>query len=464
MKGYRVKEYRLPILAAMIFLVTGICLLLWRGSTGGDESPWTSSSHAALSQLEAGLEARAREDWQAAEEHFERALENDPDLLVARLQLAEIFPGRYGAEAREIFASADLARLSAREQFLLRSWAARREGDFAAARALRERFQEDAPDDLFGLLAECQEGWEGQDWDHAAPCYLRLAKRYPNWVEAHERLGYIALAQGRFSDSEEHFLTYRFIAPRRPSSHISLADLLIILGRWEEAETILLEALDITEASGEGNCKIRRQLYRVRILARRIDAAARTIEEVARDPSCAGMSQSGWVCGSRAHLRFVEGDLEGAWRIFDEGCLDRTDGFELLAHRLACMTGRDEQARHIEQRFADLREARSHLGSSSDWFESAGLHMSAVRSAALGDWAAAVKDFESADRILPYWSPHLASFKLYNRVNLVYSLRLEGDRKRADMLERKISAINPKLVSGMRLPDLEERLARRSED
>ncbi len=451
-------------LASTAALGLGIVLFL-ESLPSEEESPWTTESSAAAAHLEAGLEARAREDWQVAEENFEQALEEDPQLIVAHLQLAEIFPHRYGEEVHAALQEADLQRLTERERFLVRYWQSRWEDDPITARDVRRRFQESFPDDFFALLASCQEAWEAQEWDPAAACYANLAEQHPNWVEAHERLGYIALAQGSFHEAEKHFLTYRFIAPERPSAHISFADLLIVLGRYGEAEKALLGAWEIAREKGDGSCHVLRQLFRVRVLTGHLAEAERMIEKVEETRSCEGLVRKGWACGSRAQLHFMEGDFDASWKIFEEGCLEASGGFQLLAHRVAWMAGRGEEAREIEKSFMELRDLKPHLSRpESEWYEGAGMHMSGVRSAAQGDWRAAAEAFETADRTFPFWSPRLASFKFYNQLNLIYALRLAGDPEQAEFIEQEVTAINPKIMTSLRLPDFEEFLkARESE-
>ena len=73
----------------------------------------------------------------------------------------------------------------------------------------------------------------------------RLIEIAPNWVIAYNQLGYIAMSQGRFAEAEEYFTSYRFVAPDQANPHDSLAELYIMIGRYEEAETSLYRSIEI---------------------------------------------------------------------------------------------------------------------------------------------------------------------------------------------------------------------------
>ena len=67
----------------------------------------------------------------------------------------------------------------------------------------------------------------------------------PNWVVAHNALGYIKMMRERFSEAEEHFKSYRFIAPDQANPHDSLGELFVAVGRNDEAEASFETAIEI---------------------------------------------------------------------------------------------------------------------------------------------------------------------------------------------------------------------------
>ncbi|MCP4655378.1 MAG: tetratricopeptide repeat protein [bacterium] len=441
-------------LAVVLIVALGAAVAtgaLWLWSAG--EAEWTTCSNAARKEFVLGLDDFERYYHVDAAAHFQRAIDLDPEFAAAKLFLSDRPPSeevrnRLLAELREV----DPDSLTPRESFLVTYWVARHRDEDARAREILDSFLDEYPEDLFGLRAVCEAAWDEENWTEAERCYARGIKLYPNWVSAQNRLGYIAMAQGRFTQAEEHFRTYRYIAPDQANPYDSLGELLTTLGRDEEAEEAFREAIRIKEDF----CAAYRHLATLYVLSGRVEEITELLHRIETVDSCAELSQAGLVCGGRAFVSYLRGDLEEAWRLMEGECLERLDGFELVAHRLAVMTGRPAAAEEMEgKRREDLAREIDHGHTAhADQVRADLLHAEAVRLLAAGDHAAATERLFAADELLKYWNVDRASFKLFNRLTLVYSLRLEGRTGKAKAMIKKIEAVNPRFAEA-RLPDME---------
>lgn len=438
------------LLLALGGVIATAALFLW---TTEESEEWTTCSHAARKELELGLGDFERYYHGDAVVHFKRALDLDPDFVAAKLFLSDRAPSaevhsQLLAELREVA----LDSLTPRERFLVSYWLARHGDDEAEARVILAHFLERYPEDLFGLRAVCQAAWEEQNWAEAERCYARGIKLYPNWVSAQNRLGYIAMAQGRFTEAEEHFRTYLYIAPDQANPHDSLGELLTTLGRYEEAEEAFREAIRIKEDF----CPAYQHLLTLYVFSGRVEELSELLLRIETLDSCAELPKSGLVCGGRAFVLYLSGDLEEAWQLMEGDCLERVSGFDLMAHRLAVMTGRRAAAEAMEGKRREVLAHEIDSGHSvhADQVRAELLHAEAVRLLAAGDYAAATERLFAADKLLKYWIADRASFKLLNRLTLVYSLKLEGRTGKATAMIKKIEAVNPRFAEA-RLPDME---------
>ncbi len=450
MRLKRVLLFAIPAVAAAgAVCSTGVYWML-----RAPEAEWTTRSPRALKEFESGLKDLAKMYAMDAVQQFEKALELDPEFAMAKLHLAALSLSR--SERRRLheeLQQVDAQELQARERFLLAYHRARFEQRDADAEQVLESFLEQHPQDPFGLQAQCEVAWEAEAWDEAVSCYDCLLTLYPNRVEAWNKLGYIALARGRFDEAEERFLTYRYLAPDQANPHHSLAYLATIRGRYQEAETELQRTVEIKPDF----CAAYTQRVDVGLLSGRLEQAASALAELEGLEECGYFRERGVVCALRAWLLYLEGDAEGAWRQLDDGCLERLEGFDLLAHRIAVMTGRIEAGIAMEEVVSSYREKMLSAGRPIQARLSGALlaHMQGIRELADGDLDEAARLLSEADGALLYWGGERASIKLFNRLNLLRTLELAGQTQQAQELRREISEINPRLVDDFPLPGVD---------
>ena len=104
-------------LVAVVVIVTGVTLVaLPRGQE------WTTSSPEALAEFEAGKRAEMKLYHMEAAQHFERAVELDPDFVIAKLHTVDMMMREDEAAGRAIWdevLAADTSKLNPRERYLI---------------------------------------------------------------------------------------------------------------------------------------------------------------------------------------------------------------------------------------------------------------------------------------------------------------------------------------------------------
>ena len=424
------------ILIAVVGLAFGVMLLLARSQ----HSEWTTDSSAALAALIEGHEARMKIYEDEAAEHYRRALELDPDFIAANLALMVVSKNKKEREglAAEL-AAADLSELTAREQFLVRYRLAREEGRTKEAKQILKAFLEAYPEDPWGLDAYADWFWRDGELVRAQEIYERLLAADPNWVLAQNRLGYLAMAQGRFEDAEELFRTYKYIAPDQANPHDSMGELLTVLGRYDEAREEIGRALEIKPDF----CGSYPHLLEVEILRGRPDAADEVLDRAA-EAGCGGHWVEDARCENRFWSDYLSGDYESPWREESAECFEKVGEEFFLVHRMAALTGRFDYALEMEERFAEhLRKMGHGETAYSRRLKGIALHLEGVRLMAQGDFGQAAAVMKKADALIEYWGQDEAILKLWNRLNLAAAHDLGGERKAAKLILADVAAVHP---------------------
>lgn len=406
----------------------------------GSGREWTTDSEAALGAFRQGLDAEMKYYTAEAREHFQEALALDPDFTAARLLLMELTRDpekrqRLLAELQE----ADLGTLTPRERFLIQYYLADAEGRNQEREQLLATYLEKHPDDPWALAVCSAEAWSQQDWKRAAEQYRRLLDVDPNWVLAHNHLGYVAMAQGRFEEAEEHFRTYAFVAPDQANPHDSMGELLTVLGRYDEARRELEEALRIRPDF----CNSYQNLMSVAVLEGRPEELAPLVAR-ARERCDPAMVET-LHCGAFLWRSFLSLDFGAPWREEDRpSCLDTMTEGHFLVHRMAVLSGRREVAEEEEARYrARIEELEAKRGAPMERLRAVLLHLEGSRLAIEGQYAEAAERLRQADELIDYWGQGGGILKLYNRLNLAYALEHAGETAASRQALDQVRAVNP---------------------
>jgi tetratricopeptide (TPR) repeat protein len=431
----------------LLILLTGaLAATAAVGLVGLNREPeWTTSSPAALSELEAALVADGKLYYGEARNHLERALEHDPDLAVAKVFLANnptIPSVKLRAQLIEELGTAERDRLSPRERFLIDWIHAREHGGSDQVTQLVDQHLNDYPEDPYALRIKAENLWGEDDLAAAEQLYLRLLEITPNWVMAYNNLGYLAMSQGRFAKAEEHFSFYRFIVPDQANPHDSLGDLYLTVGRIDEAVACFDRAISIKPEFWDS--------YRHLVLTYSLQGAfskARTVIDRAR---VSGTCPPEELRTMNCVAEFMELLLSRSWSAIlarsPSDCLscDEAAMVTVIIHRAGCQSGRWWDAKVYED--AVQRALQIQLGPESiadERFSAILLHMQAVRLALSGRLAQAAQRFAEAERALTFAGSFTSILKLWNRLLLAEVLRAQGRDKEAQEHLVEVRSINP---------------------
>jgi len=409
---------------------------------------WTTSSPEAAAALQAGYDAAMKVYYEDAQRHYKRALELDPDFVVANLFARPSFRDdeEQLAAMWSKVENADLAKLNYRERFFVeRALAYHAERPEDAEKLLDECLAKH-PDDPYILNQKAQETWSRGELEDAERLYLRLVEVAPNWVIAYNQLGYINMMKGRFAEAEEYFKSYRFIAPDQANPHDSLGELFITQGRYAEAEESLEKAIEIKPDFWAAY----QHLVLMQSFNGDMTGAEQTIErfEAAGGPEAVLTSMQ--CLEHYTELRNAE-EWQQIMAESDSKCVQ---GFEegysaVTTHLAACKLGQWEKAMEMEVEAANLIEKVEQSGNEKNLMTLRGafLHMQGVRLALQGDYAEAEQKLRAADEGLTYVEAGVGMYKLFNRMVLAEVLLADRQDAEAHGLLAKVRSVNPVLVA-----------------
>ena len=425
---------RLLVPLSLILLAVGAMML----ATASRGKEWSTESSAALSAFESGLEARMKYYTNEARSHFQTAVDRDPEFAIAKLYLTfheSDFDRR--EQLRNELRDVDLESLPDRERFLLEFHVAQWDRDIDGARDIGRAYVERHPDDPFGLATLADLQWAEQNWSESERLYRRLLEVAPNWVTAQNRLGYIALARGRFDEAEQQFETYHYIAPDQANPHDSMGELLLLLGRYDEARATFERALEIRPDF----CNAYQHLIDLVLMEGRPsdgeEVLARALEY------CGQRMVDSLRCSVKIWHDFMSGDSERVWSEEREDCRKEMGEYHFLLHRTASMTGRLKTAERAERGLARrIEEAEEANHIRLDFPRALLRHMEGTRMLAEGLYEDAVAAFQEADDTLLYWGEGQGILKLYNRLNLAWAQDRLGMPEAAAATLEQVRAVN----------------------
>ena len=412
---------------------------------------WTTDSPEALAEFTAAVDAQMKLYHNDVQAHLEKALELDPDFVIAKLYLADQYKMEDDDRALHLWndvMATDRSKLSEREQVLIERARALQEKRYEDAGLMLDNYLADHPNDPFLLHRKALTMWVSGDFDEAEKLNRRLIEIAPNWVIAYNQLGYIAMSQGRFVEAEEYFTSYRFVAPDQANPHDSLGELYIMIGRYDEAETSLLRSIEIKPDFWAAYD----HLAMTRMMIHDYSGA----EEALAMADAAGDIPDYWKTGIGCILEIAELARNEQYReilaVRDENpdcCEGHSQGrVKVTVHRAACLLGEWDVATSIEDDFTKLMDEmeKGAVEGEKSGVVGALAHLHGVRLAVQGDLEGAIESFKEADHNMTYIQASNGLFKLYNRLFLVETLFAAGMDGKAHKLLSKVRSVNPRFV------------------
>jgi len=422
-----------------------------------ERTVWTTDSPEALEEFELCLEALRKIYVPEASRHCAAALEHDPDFLMPKLERAR-FLRMEGKEAAsdELFTElreADLSKVTPRERFLIRINLKQQEGQGDYAEEILDEYLREYPSDPWAINIRCNQIWDEQEPEVAESCYERLLKADPNWVDAQNRLGYLAMARGRFEQAEEHFETYEYLAPDQANPHDSMGELLILIGRYEDAEKELQRALEIRPDF----CASYDHLVRLYLMQDDFDRAREALAARKAEPACEQHRPPVHLieCAIDASELGERELWEEVWELVEGRCSDVLGELALVGHEAALRTGRREEALALEEKHRQAVAEASERPAQQRVISAMLAHMEGTRLMIEGKPAEAAKRFEETDRLIPYWQASgLSALKLKNQLDLAASLATAGQIEKAHQVLDRVRSVNPRVIEHYEGPDL----------
>ncbi|MDY7093703.1 MAG: tetratricopeptide repeat protein [Acidobacteriota bacterium] len=435
------------LLATVLVIgLTAVGIAWWQNA---ESNPWTTDSEKARIALEQGWEAYTKLYHSEAAELYERAVEADPQWVVPRLMLARMLPfaNERRRELVDAARQADLEALSDRERFLVEYNLAMEDGQRPQARRLVEAFNEDHPEDPFGLHIRGGVAMFTGDFEQAEELYQRLVETEPNWVNAQNMLGYLAMRRGDFQEAENRFRTFQFVAPDQANPHDSLAELMALRGRYQEAEDELQKALELRPDF----LPAFNSLLRLSLLDQDLDLARDTVRRLREVPDF----PPGLLKRGNCLIELLQTSLENRPPPADAGSTDPDNDCHYwylplaLHQRQLLADGRRDQALALEQGMGEMlaESLTKEMRESQD--QALLSHLQGYRLAYEGDLDGALEKLQAVEDLLGVENLESGQITLVNRLVLAQVLERAGDEDAARRVWNSMTAINP------RIPELE---------
>lgn len=397
---------------------------------------WTTHSPEALEQLQQGFDADMKYYREDAAGHYRRALEYDPTFVIAKWRLLLVTPMADKDTRKQLTAElkqADTGRLNPRERLLVDYFLARVNKENAHAEKLLGAYLHEHPHDPFALSIRCQQAWERRDLAEAESCDRELLAVDPNWVQAQNELGYIAMGQGHFAEAERLFRTYLFIAPDQANPHDSLGELLTLLGHYADAERELEEAIRIKPTF----CASWSHLILLHAIAGDCARLGSTLQRLRQAGSCP-RDEAFQACRVALWDGVLRGDYQAAWQGL-EPCTGKAGGeVSVLGYRVALLTEHREAAEAMTK---DVHEGLEYAEKNRTTTATVA-HMEGMREMVDRHLPRAAELLAAADQNLDYGSDGVAVFKLFNRLDLAAALRSTGRAAEATRTVDAVAAVN----------------------
>lgn len=241
----RANSVRLSALALPLFLAAPTAWAAESPSAGQGKIPITTASPAAREAYLKGRDLFEKLRGQEARPFFAQAVAADPGFALAHLGLANTQPS-----AKEFFASLATAvalgdKVSEGERLLIRGADAGGRGDNDQQVKFYQELTGKFPHDERALVLLGNSHFGAQRYPQAIVQYERAAAIAPGFSQIYNQLGYSYRFLGEMAKAEAAFKKYTEVLPADPNPYDSYAELLMKLGRFDEAIALYRKALGV---------------------------------------------------------------------------------------------------------------------------------------------------------------------------------------------------------------------------
>ncbi len=215
-----------------------------KAATDGKVPITTASPEARAAYLQ-GRDLAERLRVQESRPFFEKAIAADPNFALGWLGLANA-----QASAKEFFAKLGKAaslsgKVSDGERLMILGADAGGHGDIAAQVKFYDELVQKYPADERALVLLGGAHFGAQRYREAIALYERAVKIAPDFSQIYNQMGYSYRFLGDMAKSEAAFKKYTEVLPDDPNPYDSYAELLLKLGRFDEAIAHYRKALAV---------------------------------------------------------------------------------------------------------------------------------------------------------------------------------------------------------------------------
>ena len=205
----------------------------------------TTSSEEARKEFLAGRDLSEKLRITDSIAHFDKAISLDPNFASAELLRANVSPTakEFFEHLKKAVALADKA--SDGERMLIQANEAGANGDPTKQKEILEKLVAAYPNDERAHFNLGGYYFGQQDFTQAIGHYKRATELAPDYSTAFNILGYAYRQNEAYSDAENAFKKYIELIPNDPNPYDSYAELLLKMGRFDEAITQYNKALAI---------------------------------------------------------------------------------------------------------------------------------------------------------------------------------------------------------------------------
>jgi tetratricopeptide (TPR) repeat protein len=212
---------------------------------GGGKIPITTSSAEARSEFLQGRDLFEKLRITDSADHFRKAIALDPNFAWAELALATSSPTgtEFFDHLNKAVSLADKA--SNGERLLILATQAGANGDAVKQKEYLDELVAAYPNDERAHFALAGWYFGQQNYTQAIDHYKRATELDPGYSTAFNLLGYAYRQSGDYPDAEKAFQQYIVLIPKDPNPYDSYAELLLKMGRYEDAIVQYRKALEI---------------------------------------------------------------------------------------------------------------------------------------------------------------------------------------------------------------------------
>jgi tetratricopeptide (TPR) repeat protein len=207
--------------------------------------PITTSSEEARKEFLAGRDLSEKLRITDSIAHFDKAISLDPNFALAELLRANVSPTakEFFEHLKKAVALADKA--SDGERMLIQANEAGANGDPTKQKEILEKLVSAYPNDERAHFNLGGYYFGQQDFTEAISHYKRATELAPDYSTAFNILGYAYRQNEAYGEAENAFKKYIELIPNDPNPYDSYAELLLKMGRFDEAITQYNKALAI---------------------------------------------------------------------------------------------------------------------------------------------------------------------------------------------------------------------------